>query len=112
MSILDRAEVLGIPWLVENPQTSLLWWERPFRRLATYGHIEKVTTHLCGFNAPWRKPTTLMRSRLPGCYRLKKTCGCCAPFRLCSFSLRPHVVLQGCDPQGMSWARRAQEYTP
>ena len=58
------------------------------------------------------KPTTLMCSRLVGSHRLQRICRCTLPARYCSFSLKPHVVLQGRDPQGISWTRRAQEYTP
>ena len=112
ISILDRAMALGIPWLVENPQSSLLWRERAFRRLATNTNVEKINTHMCGFRAPWRKPTTLMCSRLVGSHRLQRICRCTLPSRYCSFSLKPHVVLQGRDLQGISWTRRAQEYTP
>ena len=58
------------------------------------------------------KTTTLMCSRLVGSHRLQRICRCTLPSRYCSFSLKPHVVLQGRDLQGIAWTRRAQEYTP
>ena len=110
--ILDRASLLEVPWMVENPQSSLLWRERAFRRLRCDPQAQMVNTHLCGFGSPWRKPTSLLCCRMVAPERLRKTCSMKAPSCVCSFSGKPHITLRGRDPQGMSWTRRAQEYSP
>ena len=110
--ILERAQLLGVPWLVENPASSLLWRERLFRRFGRLETVKIIKTHLCGFGCPWRKPTSLMCSRLAAPERLERTCTTCLPLKVCSFSGRPHIPLRGRDEAGMAWTRRAQAYSP
>lgn len=104
-----EASARGIPWIIENPQTSMLWTLPPFERLRASRKVVEVNTHFCQFGKPWRKATKLL-------------CGSCSPDLaralerrchgrgLCSRTGRPHQQLSGVAPCGRFWTLIAQPY--
>ena len=57
---LARAqEKAGNYWTIEQPATSLMWLYRPIARLIEDDGVCIVTTDVCMFGAPWRKPTSI-----------------------------------------------------
>ena len=57
---LARAQSLaGGQWTWEQPTTSLMWLFEPVRLFMLEMKVHYVTSDVCAFGAPWRKPTTL-----------------------------------------------------
>ena len=46
-----------IPWIIENPTSSYLWWDKGLQTQMRDAVVCPV--HQCSFGAPWRKATTL-----------------------------------------------------
>ena len=98
-----------VPFVVENPRSSLLWQLPELRRLfQQFGCHERVCD-LCGFGARWRKRTLFV------CHRLdeSETRGlvrACTGKHSCSFSGQEHIRLSGNAPSGVAWTRVAQTY--
>ena len=107
-TILEKAERHRVPWMVENPRSSILWSFAEFKRLGSLPHVETARFDMCGYGTPWKKATQVMASRF---LQLQSLCRVCRPVgRLCSHSGREHIVLSGRDPQNVLWTRRAQVY--
>jgi hypothetical protein len=92
-----HAAQCGIPCVIENPVTSMLWLTAPaLRLLKKYLYID---IDMCAFGAHWKKPTRLLYANCDlsslGARRCHLQGG------LCSFSGAPHLVLTGCSgPKG------------
>ena len=110
-AILEAAERRRVPWVVENPLTSILWHFREFRKWMLLPHVDTVRFDMCGYGSPWRKATLIMTSRCIGASRL--ACRCRSDrLNTCFFTGRRHIALVGRDPHGVPWTRRAQVYPP
>ena len=92
--ILETARRFDVPWIIENPQTSLIWRVPRLMRIAKQAKAEPVTLHQCAYGTPWRKATTLLTARMQHTSRLERLCKPAAD-KLCSHSGRPHITLQG-----------------
>ena len=91
LRILEIANACQVPWICENPQTSMLW-QLP-RMLRIRKKAFPVHLHQCGFGTPWKKPTTLLCSRISDPKRMEVRC---KPIqKICSHSGRHHTTLQG-----------------
>ena len=44
----------NVPWVIENPQTSLIWSTPEFQGLLAGLDVTKIVTHMCGFGARWK----------------------------------------------------------
>ena len=110
--LLDAATKYSVPWVLENPPSSLLWSEKGVQRLAQLEESRSIRLHMCAFGARWRKPTMLLCNRVLHPERLQKLCRTVAPDYLCSFTQKPHIALRGKDSNDIPWTRRAQEYPP
>ena len=53
-SLIKYASECGAPWVVENPQSSLMWHAPEFSEVFQLCNPAPVTTHMCGFGARWK----------------------------------------------------------
>lgn len=108
VKVFDQCIRYHVPFLWENPQSSFMWKMPDAFRILSRPHVEDVITHYCGWGTSWKKPTRFRVYRLPGADRLHKKCTGRGGF--CSFTGESHHVLQGRDPSGVHWTRRANPY--
>ena len=103
---------LRLPWICENPFSSLLWLLPQFKRLARDKHVKLVTADQCRFGRPWRKRTLFMCGNIDSddLGRLAKTCDGTRGY--CPHRDGPHFVLQGAAPGGRAYTAIAAEYPP
>ena len=105
--IIKLTSSLGIPTVLENPSTSLLWQVPRIKKLISQdGRL--TTMDYCQFGTPWRKRTffaswNLDVSLLPEAR--------CRGRGICSRTQRHHLRLTGMDPQsGRPWTLVAEPY--
>ena len=98
-----------VPFLWENPLTSIQWWTPAAQQVASWPHTQDVTVHYCAYGTRWRKPTKLRCHRLRSAHKLAATC---QGRRICQYTGKPHIVLQGRDENNTNWTLRAQPYPP
>jgi len=106
MRLLQLCEHVGIPYILENPESSLAWSMPPMqsflRRFAPF----VVGLDYCQFGEPWKKPTQLISNFDISSLSLR-----CNTFQQrCSRTQRPHVPLTGVDDAGIFMTLRAQPY--
>ena len=107
---MDRA---GLPWIVENPDSSLIWHLPFFRDIVNKSHVEVVRADHCRFGRSWRKRTRFVCGNIAreDLGRLDKQCagtrGVC-PHN----SDHKHFQLQGASPSGVLWTTIAAAYPP
>ena len=58
---------------MENPQTSRLWQFGPIRDLFKIRGMFFLTLHMCAYNQPYKKPTSIL-TNIPGLRALQKRC--------------------------------------
>ena len=94
-------------FVLENPRSSILWCF-PFIQWLTRNNLAwRIEVDFCAFGTPWRKSTTLL-SNSPSLRYIECRCG--GKGGICGISKQPHQVLNGKDPTGVWWTRRAQAY--
>ena len=60
ISVLIRVLLqYGIPWILENPDPSTVFWTDELREFANDPMAESITIDQCAFGTPWRKRTRL-----------------------------------------------------
>ena len=93
--LLRLLTALRAPWILENPQTSLIWRFGGVKALARHRHARKVILDQCMWGSPWRKGTTLLCYRAPALWQrlLRRRCRCCGG--VCERTGVPHVWLRG-----------------
>ena len=107
MRILNSCVRVGVPFAWENPASSFMWQMPASKQLEKHEGVQDCVFDACAYGAVWKKPTRLRCFLLkPGHMGMR----CKQLGRLCGFSLRPHVQLQGRDPTGVNWTARASEY--
>ena len=101
---------LGLPWIIENPKASKMWWVPPMRRLAASKGVCEITCDFCQYGKPWRKRTTFLCGNVPAdtLHRINRTCQ--GKHGICSATHNRHFQLTGSSPEGISWTRIAQPY--
>ena len=97
--LAEAQEKAGNYWTLEQPSTSLMWLYDPIAWLIDRCCVFMVTTDVCMFGAPWRKPTSIA-SNFIGIMRLRRFCN----------GLHEHISLQGNAPCGRSWTAIASPY--
>ena len=97
----------GIRWVIENPASSRAWLTPQIKHLQVSGAIF-VPVDYCQYKMPWRKATLFLCEPAEWLQPVSRTCD--AHFGRCSASGRRHILLQGTDATGTSYAARAQPY--
>ena len=110
LRFIKCAHQLGLPWVLENPFTSRMWWTPELQALINDDRTELIQNDFCQFGTRWRKRTWFLAGNLDVCdlQRLRKQC--CGTGGVCSRTKRPHLVLTGSSPSGVPWTRIAQPY--
>ena len=98
----------GIPVILENPATSMLFLAPPIRRLMSLSCNHSVVLDQCAYGARWRKRTRFAcwNVNIPDDFRQV----CSGHGGICSHSNKYHIILSGRSPSGVLWTRLAQEY--
>ena len=105
--LLVLCEYYRVPYVLENPQSSMAWSMPPIISFIKKYHPYLIHLDYCQFGEPWRKPTQFMYNFLD----LSTLALQCAPInQRCSRSKRPHLHLAGQDEHGVFWTLRAQPY--
>ena len=99
--LAEAKERAGNFWTLEQPATSLMWLFDPIAQLISRFGIFIVTTDVCMFGAPWRKPTSISANFIQ-ILKLRRVCS----------GQHEHISLQGNAPCGRSWTAVASPYWP
>ena len=81
-----------VPIILENPQSSMMFASPPLSRLLSHPSCSCVDLTMCAFGTPWRKGTKLATWFANSTAFLNHKC---SGKKCCSYTGRPHVVLQG-----------------
>jgi hypothetical protein len=82
----------GIPWLLENPLSSLPWLAPPISWLLGPLSVQQTIVHQCQYGTSLTKPTHLYLGNLSADLL---ACTCRQKEKTCSATGRPHYVLNG-----------------
>ena len=97
-----------VPVGLENPAGSFLRQAPPIALLAQHAAARNHCFDMCAFGCRWRKRTRVVLWHAHDVPRLR---ACCRGRRgKCSFTQRPHIILQGYDGNGHLWTKRAEVY--
>ena len=105
--LIHEAQVKGIPWILENPNSSRAWLTPSLQQVIGQKFVETCVLDFCQFGTPWKKPTALLHERID-LSRVARTCKH-AQYK-CSRSGKAHVQLLGVDNHGIFMTLRAQPY--
>lgn len=107
IKLLELCEAYSIPYVLENPLTSMAWDMEPMRYFISHYSPKICELDFCMFGEIWRKPTKLLYNFL----QLDElNLRCQGKHNICSRSNRPHFALKGRDAAGVFWTLRAQPY--
>ena len=107
MKILQLCEEYRIPYILENPLTSMAWEMPPLQDFVQQFQSSTCILDFCMFGEIWKKPTQLLYNRIDISILSKR---CSGTHLKCSRSKRPHRALTGTDSNGVFWTLRAQPY--
>lgn len=107
LRLLRLCEQFQIPYILENPYSSMAWEMSCLKRFVEQYHPSFVVLHYCQFGELWKKPTSLMHN-----YVDLSAVGvqCNTQQGLCSRTGRKHIPLSGVDANGCFMTLRAQPY--
>jgi hypothetical protein len=102
-----------IPWIIENPWQSLLWWVPFFIDMLATSYVQRIVCDFCRFGKPWRKRTVFISGHIDfqDLGRLNKQCTGTRGFCPANNGRR-HFVLEGNDGHGIKWTKIAEAYPP
>ena len=110
LKFLKLLHRLRIPWCIENPANSVLWWVPQLRRYLNCRRVNEVVVDQCSFGRPWRKRSRLWFGNCDAVdVEALETCRCEGKQR-CSFSAKKHIQLTGTAPNGKAWTVLAQAF--
>ena len=89
---------LDIPFVMENPITSVIWTLTPMLELRAKVGVHLIEIHYCAFDMEWRKPTGLL-TNVKGLKALASRL-CPNIDGLCTFTGKEHKILRGRDHRG------------
>lgn len=106
-SLFLLARSLNVPVVIENPSTSWLWQLPGALNVLRIHNTHILDFDFCAFATPWRKRTRLLYCHV----NLDSVQPCkCSGRGLCSFTGRPHQVLEGKNGDGIFWTHIAEPY--
>ena len=109
MRMLHLCILHSVPFVVENPLTSMLWDMPPMIQLRDEFHLQIIYRDYCAYGECWKKPTTLMSHGFDLAPLAKR---CSSTSKICSFTNRQHLALRGVNADGIFWTLVAQPYPP
>ena len=109
--IITLCNSLGVPALLENPRTSMLWKVPPLQRLLRAPTCVMNSTDFCQHGTRWRKRTGVAGWHVGTIPILNRRCS--GRKGMCSRSGLHHIVLKGTDKaSGLLWTVLAEPYPP
>jgi hypothetical protein len=98
-----------LPWILENPQTSRIWYVTALQNLDEDPRVQTYVTDFCRYGAKWRKRTRFMLGNCDNldAQRLNRKC---QTRHSCCETHKAHIQLSGFAPSGQSWTSIAQVY--
>lgn len=105
--ILELCERYSIPYALENPATSYLWYMPPMIKFRNNFNPDLVILDFCQYGEDWKKSTAII-GNFWDLSPLQKQCT--GSFRCCSATHRPHVPLAGLSECGLFRTLLAQPY--
>lgn len=107
MRVLKLCQSLHIPYILENPLTSMAWDMPPLLDFCSSFSPYECELDFCCYGEGWKKPTKLLYNFMD----LSSLALRCQGTHLrCSNTKRPHRALTGTDSAGVFWTLRAQPY--
>ena len=113
ITIIRICDQYRIPWIVENPLGSALWWIPFFVILLQRKHVQWTVADYCRFGRRWRKRTCFLSGHVSNnnLRRLDKRCQGTGGF--CPHNAgRKHMLLEGYSANGRARTSLAQAYPP
>ena len=107
MKVISLCEQHSIPYILENPLTSMAWEMPPLVSFISRYSPSVADLDFCVFGELWKKPTRLLYKYIDISSLAVR---CQGTFSKCSHSKRPHFALSGRDAHGIFWTLRAQPY--
>lgn len=111
LKIIRWLDKQGLPWCLENPHSSKLWYLPPVESLCASSHTQTIVVDFCQYKMPWRKRTRLIFGNVEevdlGRFASRR---CNGSQGICSRAQQKHFQLTGSSPDGTPWTRRAQPY--
>ena len=98
-----------IPWLLENPQSSMCWHLPPIRDLIDKHGCCLITLDFCQFGTRWKKPTSILAGQLDMQDLGRLQLRCRGADGTCSRTLKKHWQLTG-TYKGVNLTKLAQPY--
>ena len=110
LKIIKTLDQHGICSILENPQSSKMWYLPPMVDLQNAAHTTVIVTDFCQWGTKWRKRTRLLADNieLQDLERLQRICR--GSNGLCSRTQCQHFQLTGSNSHGVPWTRVAQPY--
>lgn len=107
LRILQLCEASNVPYVLENPLSSMLWLLPPLYDFVQQHDGQYCDLDCCQFREPWKKPTRLLYQ---GIDIFSLSLRCTGKNNICSWHRRPHVSLTGRDKFNVFLTLRAQPY--
>ena len=109
--LITLCNSLGVPALLENPRTSMLWEVPPLQRLLCVPTCVMNSTDFCQHGPRWRKRTGVAGWHVGTIPSLNRRCS--GRKGMCSRSGLHHIILKGTDKaSGLLWTVLAEPYPP
>ena len=102
---------LQVPWMMASSAASGLWQHPSVIGLESETKANKTLLHQCQFGSVCKKATVVMHHGMEGVDKLARRCRPVGPDRLCSRTMRDHVILSG-KSTDVHLATRVAEYPP
>ena len=110
LKIIKWLDAHGLPWILENPHSSKMWYLPPLIDLMNAGHTHVKVVDFCMYGTSWRKRTRLLCGNVDT-VDLGRLCRrCCGKDGFCSRTNRRHVQLTGSHRSGIPMTLLAQPY--
>ena len=106
--LIELADGLNLPVILENLVTSMLWIVPRLVKLRSRPSCQVVSLDQCRWGTCWRKRTRVAAWNCQGIGHLNLLCT--GRNGICSRSKRHRIVLTGRAPCGVPWTRLAQVY--
>ena len=113
LTLLIALHKQGLPWILENPASSKMFFLPELVKLAADDNVTSVVVDFCQFGTDWKKPTMFLFGNFDPVDLESLASNRCRPHRgMCCRTGKKHVILTGNGPGGIPWTRVAQPYPP
>lgn len=107
LRIVELCEQYHIPYVIENPFSSMAWDVPRMRRFIAKYNCAFCELDFCMYGEYWKKPTRLLYNFLDMSVLSRR---CNSTTHICSRTSKPHTPLKGRHHSGKFWTLVAQPY--